>query len=542
MNRRFGRDKSRPYKKGLRIHSIFERMSRSLWLAILIALVIASIPSVAAILSTPAGGSWTGILSRNTADVNGYLSMIEEARQGSWRMRNLFTAEPHDSFQIRPLWLSIGLIGRALSGVSNVALMEAARFPIAFCLLLTISFFATRLFSTPREQFVSFFVMVFGSGLGWMRLVADPPDLRIVETSTFLTLISPPLYALSLTLVLLILFCVERVWNSDHPFKYSIAAGFFALWLGFDRPFSAITLAFTLTIFMTIEWSSNRHNFVERWKLLAPIGFGLGISILYQFLSIRSVPVYSQWNRQHVLPTPSWAQLLTSLGFLIPLALLGAGHFFRANRVLAICVGAFVICSWFFSHLPFGFQERFLEGLPVMISMFAAFGLIRLLRPISTATLYTSAVTIAILILGLSHFFAIRADLSAIARQSPPQYMPRVVLDAMRKMKSLAAPGEAILSTEPTGNFLIAYSGRPVVVGQKIQTANYPEKWRLVNQYLSTPANDPRSRELFIESHATWLFWGPEEAGMSRGRFHPAQTDYLVEKYNNGFIRLFKLK
>jgi hypothetical protein len=517
-------------------------MPRSLWLAIAIALVITSVPSLAGMLFAPQGGSWTAILTRNAADVNGYLSMIEEARQGSWRMRNLFTAERHEPFQIRPLWLLIGLAGRMLPMVSNVVLMEAARLFTSLFLLLMIAALTLRLFQSSRERFIAFWVISFGSGLGWLRLVNDPPDLRIVETSTFLTLVSPPLYSLSLGLLLAVFLLIERAWNHEtQRTRDALFAGGCALWLGLDRPFSSFTLFLSIIIFMAIHWSRNRE-IRSKFLILFPFVIGLALSIGYQFLSIQSIPVYAEWNRQHILPTPGWLQLVSSLGPLIPLALFGSAKFYRTNSVFATLAAAYIGSSLLLSHLPFGFQERFLEGLPVMVAMFASFGLLHLLSRIQTPVAYTPAATIGIVVLSLSHYLPVRSDLAAIARQSPPQYMPDGVLNAMRRLKFLAGSEEAILSTEATGNFLIAYSGRPVVLGQKIQTARYPEKWNLVHQYFSTPGHVPRSRQLFEQTRAKWLFWGPEEAWLARGRFHPAQASYLEEKHNDGFIRIFKLK
>ena len=517
-------------------------MDRTLWIAILAALLITSIPSAAGLLFAPDGGSWTGILTRNTADVNGYLSMIEEARQGQWRMRNLFTAEPHPPFQIRPLWLLLGLTGRFLPSVSNVHLMETGRVMTSFCLLLLIAALTVRLFVSQRQRLIAFLLMAFGSGLGWAHLVTDPPDLRMVETSTFLTLISPPLYSLSLSLVLAILLLVERIWNGERKLLYGFLSGLCALWLGFDRPFSLAPLGVAMTVFLIYEILIRKERDFQKYLALALLAAGAITSITYQYLSLQSIPVYNEWNQQHVLPTPEWPRLISSLGLLLPFALLGGRHFFSKNRQLALLSLSFLVASLFFSHLPLGFQERFLEGLPVLTALFASFGLLWLLNLFSRPVFQTLVATIVLVVLSLSHFTPLRKDLVAIARQSPPQYMPDSFLNAMRSLKELSDSKEAVLSTEASGNFLIGYSGRPVVAAQRIQTARYFEKSRLVAAFFSTPAMHPQSRQLFERANATWLFWGPDERSLSRGRFEPLQADYLEMKHDNGFVRLFKLK
>jgi hypothetical protein len=517
-------------------------MTRSLWIALLVSLAVTSIPTAAGMLFPPPGGSWTGILSRNTADVNGYLSMIEEARQGHWRMRNLFTAEPHDPFQIRPLWLFLGWSGRLIPTLTNVDLLEIARLLFAFCLLLIIAKSATTLFEKRGNQLMAFLVMTFGSGLGWTHFVHDPPDLRIVETSTFLALVSPPLYSLSLALILVILFLIQRSWNSERGSHYGLFAGLCTLWLGFDRPFSLASLACAISGLILTQMVQSRRLSRNNILGLLSVLAGALIPLTYHYFAIQEIPVYSEWNRQHVIATPDWPRLISSLGLLLPLAALGWSRAWKANRAFATLAGGYIAGSLLFSHLPFGPQERFLEGLPLLTALLASFGLVRILDRIPSATVRTLSATTAIVLLSLSHFFPLRSDLAAIARQSPPQYMPDRVLAAMRTLKDISEPHEAILSVESSGNFLIAYSGRPVVIGQRIQTARYSEKNRLVAEYFFTRGDEPHSRQLFLNSQAIWLFWGPEEAWASKSRFHPSQCDYLVEKHNDGFIRIFKLR
>ncbi len=524
------------------------QLGRNLWYAIAAIAILASIPSLAGMIFPPEGGSWTGILSRNTADVNGYLSMIEEVRQGHFRMRNLLTAERHEPFQIRPLWAVLGMMGRLFPGISNVCLMDGARVVTSTSLLILIAILVSRLFSATRDRFIAFLILTLGSGLGWLHLVPDPPDLRIVETSTFLTLVSPPLYSLSLSLVLASLLLVDRICSASardvRPTQLSFIAAFFCvLWLGLDRPFSLAPLGVSVCGLILAEMIRDRRVHLRTWIRLLPPAAGAAMAVLYQMHAIRNVEVYAQWNRQHVLPTPSWPAVLSSLGLLIPLAFVGVRSFAKQNAAMAGLFAFYIAGSLVFSRLPFGFQERFLEGLPVATALFAAFGAVSIVKTIASKTAQTAFAAILIAVLSLSHYFPVRSDLVAIAKQAPPQYMPDKVLEAMRTLSVLAAQDEAVLSTEASGNFIIAYSGRPVVIGQKIQTAHYFEKASLVARYFATPAHHPQSEALFRRTGAVWLFWGPEESWRSAGVFNPSRAPYLEEvTHSNSFVRLFKLK
>src|SRR5262245_45339716 len=122
--------------------------STRIWILPLALALICSIESIAGFVTAPPGSSWTAILPRNTADVNGYLGIIEETRQGHLLAHNLFTAEPHPGFQIRPYYMMLGLIGRVVPQVSTVTLMEIGRFVSSFCFLLLLALIAKRLFES----------------------------------------------------------------------------------------------------------------------------------------------------------------------------------------------------------------------------------------------------------------------------------------------------------------------------------------------------------------------------------------------------------
>lgn len=507
--------------------------------AIAFVFLLAFLPSLAGMLNVPQGQAWTGILTRNGADVNGYLGIIEEIRQGHLRARNLFTAEPHPPFQIRPYYTALGLIGRALPGVSTETLMEWGRLISSGCLLLLIFKIASLLFEDGAERVFAFLVLSLGSGLGWLQLVADPPDLRIVETSTLLTLVSPPLYSVSLSLILSILLLLHAGFQSNHgSVRFSILLGIAALWLGFDRPFSLATLCFSILCTIAIR----NRQWMKCFALALPFFIGMSIAVISQILVLRSIPVYAEWNRQHVLNSPEWLRLMSSLGLLLPFAIAGFREAFRKLPDLSSLIVFYIAGSLLFSHLPIQFQERFLEGLPICVAYFACVGVVQLLRAIQSIPVRFAFGALVLVVLALSGGVAISNDVAAILRQSPPQYMPQHALEAMRALARLSKPEEAVLSSESSGNFIAAYAARPVVLGHRIQTAHYENKRALVEQFFRLRGNDPKSLGLLKQSGAQWIFWGPEEAWLARGEFNPAEATYLKMRYHNELVQLYQLE
>jgi len=512
---------------------------------LLLILLIVSVPTIAGYLFTPPNWKWTGIGTLNTGDLNGYLSMIEEIRQNGPLARNLFTAEPQPRFQIRPVWALLAYTAKIFPPASSLLLLQIGQLLGSFCLLLVLRKLISQFFEKDSEKILTILVICFGSGVGWAQLVHFPPDLYIVETSAFLALISPPLYTISLSLLFGIIFTQYRAWteaDSRTGWQFAAAGGLCALWLGFDRPFGLFPLALAFTAALFIEGLQLRRFPGRQFLYLTPLAIGALISLGYQIVAIRTIPVYAEWNRQHFLRTPDTARLITAFGFLIPLAIFGIKPLIRKNRILAVFVICYVIASLICSHLPLQFQERFLEGLPVCIGLMAGCGVMTLLSGIRHSAARVAVGTVVLLILSVSSYKVLSQDFEILASQSPPQYLPVQFLEGLKRLNNLASPNDAIFSTQGTGNFIPAYSGRPVVLGHPVQTARLQEKQALVWKLFHTAANQPEAATLFHTSRANWLVWGPDERKLSEGIFNPDLAPFLEKKFSNSVVALYRLR
>jgi hypothetical protein len=345
----------------------------------------------------------------------------------------------------------------------------------------------------------------------------------------------------SLSLILAIVLLMDSAWERSS-WRAAFAAGLCALWLAFDRPFSLMTLSIVFCAFLVSEAIRTKRWPARSFLLLLPLAFFAGAGALVQLYSLQNIPVYAEWNRQHILPTPPLWNCLLAAGLLIPLAALGFRPVLRNAPRIGLLAAAYVPIAVLLSQVPVGFQERFWEGIPLFLGLFAAGGAMVLLQRIQQPLVKFTVVAAIILLLAPSNVIAVRRDLAAIRQGQAPQYLPNLVLNAMHELKRLAAPDEPVMSTQQTGNFIVAHAGRPVVLGQSIQTANYFQKSELVQKFFGSDAADPGTEQLFRSSGARWLFWGPEEAWASRGRFRPSRAPFLEERYFNGFIRLYSLK
>jgi hypothetical protein len=506
--------------------------------------ILSCIPPAAGFLFAPHGMYWTGINSRNTADFNSYLSMVEEIRQDGWKARNLFTAEPHPPFQIRPVHILMGMVGKLIPRIDSVVILSSAQIIFSFLLILILAAISTGLFQDAQDRIPVFLILCLGSGLGWTYLVPDPPDLRIVETSTFLTLLSPPIYTVSLSLILGIIFLQWKAWESSEiksAIPLSLLSGIFALWLGFERPFSLANL-FVATGGSLLIQGTRQHRIPWRALALAmPLCLGSVLALTYQVRLLQEIPIFAEWGRQSILGTPEATRLLMALGLLIPFALYGLKPMFSHVPILGSILVSYILGSLLYSHLPIPFQERFLEGLPVILSILASFGIIRFKNHFRSAALRKIVLSAVILILSPSGIMGWLSDITVFERGAPPQYLPATFLNAMRKLNVMAASDEAIFSSHMSGNFIPSYSARPVVIGHSIATPRFLETWRLVIRFFQLSADDPKALQILNQTRTSWVFWGPEEAFLARGGFDPEKAPFLRREFNNGTVKIYRV-
>jgi hypothetical protein len=514
-------------------------------LALLAVAVLASLPAATGLFSAPHATSWTGILTRNTADTNVYLSLIEEIRRDGLLAHDLYTAEPHSAFQCRPCYILIGLAGRLLPAVSTLVLFEAGRFVASVLLLSIVSVIIAGLFREPGERLMAFFVVSLGSGLGWTSFVRDSPDLIAPESSTFLTLVAPPHFPLSLALLLAIFWAVQKAWTEPATTSgrnAALLAGILGLWLGLEHPFDLVPLAIAVTGVLLIDGIRKQSPPFTLLLRALPLAAGAGIAIAVQAILLHTIPIYTAWNRQNITPSPPVLTYLWSLGLLIPLAIYGAKRSLASAPLLSEMLLMFVGASFICSRLPFRWQWRFLEGLPAALAMASACGLIRCISEVSNKTRRAYIAILAIALLIPSNIVSIARDIQTLARHSPPQYLPDSLIEGMRTVGALAAPGEAILSSELAGNFVPAYSAKPVVLGHQIQTMNVDEKRALVASIFAMSAGNRQTQSLINRTGAKWFFWSSLEASLAEAGFDPEMAPYLKREFHNNAVSIYRVR
>ena len=218
-------------------------------------MLITCLPYLYAAAVTPPGMTFSRLLYQ-VPDNCVYLSWEEQAAQGAFAMRNLFTGEAQRGMYLHLLSWLLGTIAR-LTGLPVVLVHHVGRMVLGVLVLIL----AYRLFArcTPdvATRRTAFWFTAFASGFGWLaEWLKLPPqwstELAQAEMTTFPSLCSNVLNCAGLTLMLGIFLlllgaeeqCGKRRWRNV------IGAGLLGLLLGNVHSYDVFTVAGVEQIFL----------------------------------------------------------------------------------------------------------------------------------------------------------------------------------------------------------------------------------------------------------------------------------------------------
>lgn len=138
--------------------------NREVWLAAIIITVIVlffNANFLASYFSHPKGKEFSGIIGVSTIDYSVYFSMIEQVKQGSVLVKNLYSTENLTGGMFHPLWLFLGKVARWFAWDSiSVYHWSKIVFGFIFCGFCIILFGS--LFKEWFGDFWLWLVLVFG--------------------------------------------------------------------------------------------------------------------------------------------------------------------------------------------------------------------------------------------------------------------------------------------------------------------------------------------------------------------------------------------
>lgn len=467
----------------------------------------------------------------NPDEQNVYLVWIRQHAEGHLLARNPFTTEgPQVGFFNLFLFL-LGVISRLLH-VDPVWLWHISRVCGCFALLLAGWGLSRRLSGWALGRRISLYLLAFASGLGWLKVLEAPFEgtdykprllgLITPETVNFLSMLTNPLFALSIALELLCLsFWLDATRSGGV--KEATKCGAMLLLLGNIHTYDLAALLPTVALhaFLLSIWRRS-----ARLLLLALLACSLSLpSLGLQVATLVLDPVFKE---KALTATPIQPLQVVAITFGLPLLgwLFGGalGLTKAGNKEAVFLLLLWPICALGAAHLPVSFQRKALEGAQCSFALLSGYGLAILAASVrrrglrAVKAVRAGAVVFVLLCLPsnaffLSDLFLNLAENNALLRPflMPRFYLSKGQIEAAKFLERAKREGDVALSVPTYANYLPRLSGISVFAGHWAETLRYPEKVRIIPLLYSERAPE-EWRVAYLRAHKVkFVLYGPEE-------------------------------
>jgi hypothetical protein len=508
---------------------------RSVVIVALLAVTIASVPTLVGLWTTPDDAVFSGLVI-GADDGYSYLGKLRLGVRGLWSFHIFYTDEPHEAVPLTFLpYILPGQLLRVWTSPTDPALYTTLIgtfhvMRVGFGVLLVFSVAAFIRHYLTEHRTLALVVALFGGGWGFIVAFlgtdSPPPEWFIPEGFSLLVLMSLPHLALARSAIivgwLLLLASSERR-------LLAVAAGLVWLVAGLSVPFYLAVIYLTLGVWGLLLWTQKRTFPTDAFVRALIAGLiTLPLFGFYAWAFSRN-PIFAQWSAQNILTAPPPHHYLLAYGGLLAFGVWALPSAWRDGERGALLI-AWGLVGLLAVYLPINVQRRLAEGVLLPLAILAVMGLAHLPVRRLASPLVLLALTLPsslLLLVGTS---------AAIAGGSEAAYVSRVERDALvwlAENTPLHERGAVILTRFEDGTRVPAYTNLRVYVGHGPETLDYDAKTATAAAYYASELDTDERAALYAEHHIELVWFGTEDA--------PPQwtQDELRLLYDTGGVQVF---
>ena len=451
----------------------------------LVFVILTTIPYLYFWEKTPENNIYTGTNYLLSNDNFVYYSYIEQIKQNSFLLQDLFTSEKLSPV-LNVFWLSIGIFAKIFNLSAPLA-FHISRILLSFVLVYVLYHFLSLFFKNYKSRIFALIFLLFTSGVGgiFLHFISKPTnylnqiyyypiDQTLVESNIFLSALLSPHHIASLICILLIFTFLLKSFL-ENSFKYLLISGFIALFYFQFHPFFFLLVALTLAMFITLDsWNNKKINYSWLLKSLAFLAFSL-IPLVY-FYFIQTNYYNNLKDLQNVTLSPQIWYILPSILFYGIFIILGLKN--NKNDKNIILLNAFLL-SWLLSglvlmYLPLPFQSRFIKSLQIPMVILDFQGLLYLKDKYLKRwnLLFIFAIFICFSLSNILVYYKI-FDLTP---KIDNLYISTEKIKSLNWVKKNIDKSSIILAKKNDGLLITAFCGKKVFFGHPIETINFQNK------------------------------------------------------------------
>lgn len=494
-------------------------------------LVFTSLPYLFGYLRAPKDKTFMGIML-DVPDTTQYWAWMHEM-QRNWLISNPLTPEANDPVFFNPLW---GLLGRwqALTGWSSEWIYQGFRvFSLVFFGLMAWGF-CRFIFTKPLTRRVAFFLIMFGSGWGWVSILikqftgtlSNPLSVFVAEPNTFQSALAFPHLFFSAGLILAVFQLAFKAAETGR-LKWAGIAGLIALGLGLEHAYDLIIVYGVLGIYWLAGMARTRRIDWPWFKILLVIGLiSFGPPVYFGYITTVNPTwkgVLAQYGNAGVF-TPDPLNLLLLIGPLMLVAIAGlwakpvaeaGNHSVERWRFMKV----WFVVGFCLLYIPTNFQIKMLNGWQIPVFGLAVMALdgpllnwLRLrLTPrfrIKRLQLVLFALAIAVALPTTVYIFSWRfVDLN---RTAQPYYLQKDEVAAIDWIGA-NSPSGVVLSSEDLGQYLAARTSDRPFLAHWAMTLDFYTKRKLSAEVLDPATTSERRAAILKEYQVKYILYGAAE-------------------------------
>lgn len=533
---------------------------------IALVLVVTSLPYAFAYLSTPPGQQFMGIML-DVPDHAQYFSWMRELSAANLAANKL-TPEPNAPVFFNLLWWGIGRLGRVF-GLGYAAMFQVLRIAVTIAFGMVAYWLCAWFFEDRTMRRTAFLVILFSAGFGWVLITlkyllrwGDLPLqlillVQIVEPNTFLGILSTPhLIGSALYVVSFILILQGEV---KGQLRYAVAAGLFALFIGWQHAYDLILVYGILGSYGLLKWLRDRRLPLYLLKSGLIVGLLSCSPAIYSVLLTSLDPVWkgvlAQYDNAGVF-TPNLLLLPILMGPAFLLALFTA---LRDNpaRLSGLDDKALFLKAWFWAnfllvYLPTNYQIKMLNGWQIPIAILATQGLFRYIVPLvervaarrqwmwPSEALRRGVVAALLVIVLPTNVYLWAWRLVDLRRHDYPYYLHADEIAGLRWLEAHARPDDVVLSSLTIGQYVPALTGTRAFLAHWAQTLDFYGKSAMVEEFFAPGTDDARRERILQQYGVDYIFVGPAERAL--GGYDPRASSLFEEVFPSSSVSVYRVK